>query len=181
MGSIMSSLIVIILVCIIIGCYNINQKLPPRNEDVFKLLIDFKDNIIRNKNIYTLDEINNIINTMVDLYITNRCDFIEEYNNKCLLNYAYELQSTDTNLYKKLKRRKIINDIKSQLELINKNELTEQMMFEINIQKELLSPIEMKDFTLLQIKTHINSLKQHKLYLDDFFTLIEQHNEHNIV
>jgi len=180
MGSVISVLIVVILVCIII-IYNLNEKLPPRNENVFKLLGDFKNNIIRNKNIYTLNDINNIINTMVDLYISNKCDFIEEYNNKCLLNYAYELQSTDTVLYRKLKRRKIINDIKSQIELIHKNELTEQMMIEINMKKELLSSNELKDFTVVQVNILKNTLKQHKLYLDDLFTLIEHYNEQETI
>ena len=77
MGSVISVLIVVILVCIII-IYNLNEKLPPRNENVFKLLGDFKNNIIRNKNIYTLNDINNIINTMVDLYI-----FVTTIQNEC--------------------------------------------------------------------------------------------------
>jgi hypothetical protein len=167
--------IIVVIICLII-VYNTQNILPARNEEVFILLKNFKKEIIENKNIYTLDEINNAINIMVNLYITNKCDFIEEYRDKYLLIYAYNLQITNIQLYKKLKRRKIINDIKYQLELIRKNELNEYMMFEINSQKILLSSDEFKQFISEQITNLQSSMKQYKSYIDDYFILVDERN-----
>jgi hypothetical protein len=55
------------------------------------------------------------------------------------------------------------------------------MMIEINMKKELLSSNEMKDFTVVQVNILKNTLKQHKLYLDDLFTLIEHYNEQETI
>jgi len=121
---------------------NINDKIPPRNELIFKVLINKKQEIIKNINIYTYEEINNNINSMIELYIKNKCDFIEDYgynNEKELIN-NYKLQKLNHKLYNILKKQQIINNLKYELEIIYKKELSDS-----------------------------NSFDEYKKYLDDFF------------
>jgi hypothetical protein len=99
---------------------NISTYIPERNNKKFSEIEEMKYNIIKNINIYTIHDINNIINKIINIYIENECDFIEDYKSITLYNHYYLIQKTNTKYYKKIKKNIIINDIINRLNYINK-------------------------------------------------------------
>lgn len=155
--------------------------LPPRNEEFYKYVISKKQDIIDiiNRDNNSIDEINNIINLIVDLYITTKSDFIEDYNSEDILIKFYKLQKTNPNEYKQLKRHQILNNISNTLKIKHKNELNEQMIIDINLIKDTSSFEDLKQYTNIKLKTLKSTLKQYDVYLMTLLTSIEYENQIN--
>lgn len=155
--------------------------LPPRNEEFYKYVISKKQDIIDiiNRDNNSIDEINNIINLIVDLYITTKSDFIEDYNSEDILIKFYKLQKTNPTEYKQLKRHQILNNISNTLKIKHKNELNEQMIIDINLIKDTSSFEDLKQYTNIKLKTLKSTLKQYDVYLMTLLTSIEYENQIN--
>jgi len=120
---------------------------PPRNEKKLNEIEDMKKDIIENINNYTVREINIIINKIVNIYIDNKCDFIEDYKSKILLNHYYKLQKKNEKYYRKLKRNIIINDIINKIYNMNKGLIIspDELRYKLNELNELFNEIKEYD------------------------------------
>jgi hypothetical protein len=178
-------IIIIIISFIVIITNNYHNLLlsPPRNEAIYILLLSMKSEIIESiiNNNYTYNELNNKINNMTRLYINHKCDFIEDYNNDTdndnlsqimrnkLLIRNYKIQIIDIERYILIKRGQIIRNIIYKLKLLRKNELMELMIFNANLQKELLSSDEFENFTLMQFEILQKILQDYHNHLLSLF------------
>jgi hypothetical protein len=178
-------IIIIIISFIVIITNNYHNLLlsPPRNEAIYILLLSMKSEIIESiiNNNYTYNELNNKINNMTRLYINHKCDFIEDYNNDTdndnlsqimrnkLLIRNYKIQIIDIERYILIKRGQIIRNIIYKLKLLRKNELMELMIFNANLQKELLSSDEFENFTLMQFEILQKTLQDYHNHLLSLF------------
>lgn len=176
-------IIIISFIVIITNNYHNLLILPPRNEAIYILLLSMKSEIIESiiNNNYTYNELNNKINNMTRLYINHKCDFIEDYNNdtdndnlsqimrnKWLIR-NYKIQIIDIERYILIKRGQIIRNIIYKLKLLRKNELMELMIFNANLQKELLSSDEFENFTLMQFEILQKTLQDYHNHLLSLF------------
>jgi hypothetical protein len=176
-------IIIISFIVIITNNYHNLLILPPRNEAIYILLLSIKSEIIESiiNNNYTYNELNNKINNMTRLYINHKCDFIEDYNNDTdndnlsqimrnkLLIRNYKIQIIDIERYILIKRGQIIRNIIYKLKLLRKNELMELMIFNANLQKELLSSDEFENFTLMQFEILQKTLQDYHNHLLSLF------------
>lgn len=174
------SIIVIFIYC---TYFNNNQsELPPRKDELYKFIISKKQDIIINIDDYSCSEINNKINEIVDLYIINKCDFIEDYNeNVNGLIKTYKIQIINPSLYNNLKRNQIINYIKQQLLLIYKNELIATTMYKIHSHQELQLNEDIDNYTTTEIVKVKISFREYKSYINQLFISIDEYNEVNVV
>lgn len=76
---------------------------------VFTIINKLKNDIINDYNNYSSTELDEIINDIIQIYIDNKCDFDEDYENNIKIHYK------DINDFIINKRTKLYNDI------INKN------------------------------------------------------------
>lgn len=76
---------------------------------VFTIINKLKNDIINDYNNYSSTELDEIINDIIQIYIDNKCDFDEDYENNIKIHYK------DINEFIYNKRTKLYNDI------INKN------------------------------------------------------------
>lgn len=76
---------------------------------IFTIINKLKNDIINDYNNYSSTELDEIINDIIQIYIDNKCDFDEDYENNIKIHYK------DINEFIYNKRTKLYNDI------INKN------------------------------------------------------------
>ena len=84
-------------------------------ENVFVYIKLLKYELIHDFDKYSLTEVNEYINDIIQIYIDNRCDFNEDYDNKQKIYY------NDIDVFIITKRKQIIKDIKQKLLIDNIN------------------------------------------------------------
>jgi len=177
--------IYIIIIIIFIYCTYFNNnytEMPPRNEDLYKNIILKKREIITNINIYSCIEINYKINEIIDLYIINKCDFIEDYDgNIQILIKTYKKQLINPSLYNSIKRNQIISYLKQQLKVNYKNNLISISMYNINTQRELLSNDDIEDYITTEIAKVKTLYREYKTYINQLFISIDECNEVGVI
>ena len=82
-------------------------------ENVFVYIKLLKYELIQDFDKYSLTEVNEYINDIIQIYIDNRCDFNEDYDNKQKIYY------NDIDVFIITKRKQIIKDIKQKLLIDN--------------------------------------------------------------
>ena len=83
-------------------------------ENVYVLIKEIKYELIKDFEIYSSIEINEIINDIIQIYINHKCDFAEDYDNNQKIYYS------DIDVFILTKKKQIIKDIKQKL-LLNYN------------------------------------------------------------
>ena len=109
-----SIIIMINIIIIAITAYYLyvlrNKYITITNKkNVFTIINKLKNDIINDYNNYSSTELDEIINDIIQIYIDNKCDFDEDYENNIKIHYK------DINEFIYNKRTKLYNDI------INKN------------------------------------------------------------
>jgi hypothetical protein len=84
-------------------------------ERIFVLIKELKYELIENFENYSLNDINEFIEDIIQIYIDNKCDFAEDYETKQKIYY------NDIDVFIITKRKQIIEDINHKL-LLNYNE-----------------------------------------------------------
>lgn len=176
---------IICLICaIIIICRVISKNLAfkQRKKTTIRNYILSKNTEIINSiitNNYTIIDINNNINSMIDIYITNNCDTMVYYKDETTYYIIYNYWTNNPKLYRQSIRKHILYYIINKLKLIRKNELNNEMILELNIQRDLLSNDDFNDLTITKTTNLKSTLKNYISHLNKLFISIEEDNQLN--
>lgn len=174
---------IICLICaIIVICRVMSNNLAFKERKTIRNYIILKITEIINTiiaNNYSINDINNNINSMIDIYISNKCDSIVYYKDETKIIIINNINNHDPILYHQRIRKHILDYIIYKLKLIRKNELNNEMILELNIQKTLLSNDEFNDLTIIKTNNLKSTLKNYISDLNKLFISIEEDNQLN--
>jgi len=176
---------IICLICAIIVICRVmsnNLAFKERKKKTIRNYIVSKNTEIINSiiaNNYTITDINNNINSMIDIYITNKCDSMVYYKDETKIIIINNINNHDPMLYHQRIRKYILDYIIYKLKLIRTNELNNEMIFELNIQKTLLSNDDFNDLTIIKTNNLKSTLKNYISDLNKLFISIEEDNQLN--
>jgi len=94
-------------------------------ENIYILIKEIKYDLIKDFELYSSNDIKEVIEAIIQIYIDNRCDFAEDYENKEKIYY------NDIDVFIITKKNQIIKDIKNKLFLNYNNNYDEK--FELSI------------------------------------------------
>lgn len=94
-------------------------------ENIYIVIKEIKYDLIKDFDLYSSTEINEVINEIIKIYINHKCDFAEDYEDKQKKYY------TDIDVFILTKKKQIIKDIKKQLYINYNNDFNEK--FELSI------------------------------------------------
>jgi hypothetical protein len=94
-------------------------------ENIYVLIKEIKYDLIKDFELYSSNDIKEVIEGIIQIYIDNRCDFAEDYENKEKIYY------NDLDVFIITKKNQIIKDIKNKLFLNYNNNYDEK--FELSI------------------------------------------------
>lgn len=94
-------------------------------ENIYILIKEIKFDLIKDFELYSSNDIKEVIEGIIQIYIDNKCDFAEDYENKEKIYY------NDLDLFIITKKNQIIKDIKNKLFINYNNNYDEK--FELSI------------------------------------------------
>jgi hypothetical protein len=100
-------------------------RIISNKENVYLLIKEVKQDLIKDFNIFSPKDIQEIIRDIIQIYINNTCDFAEDYENNQKIYY------NDIDIFIITKKMQIMKDIKNKLLLNYNNDFNEK--FELSI------------------------------------------------
>ncbi len=123
------TIIIIITLIKLVICFMYIQvkklRIISNKDNVYLLIKEVKQDLIKDFNIFSPKDIQEIIRDIIQIYINNTCDFAEDYENNQKIYY------NDIDIFIITKKMQIMKDIKNKLLLNYNNDFNEK--FELSI------------------------------------------------